>query len=185
MKKKRTLYNTGKDYFDFDILDEQNKYDYLCFKDAKKAKKKKLDKKFWFAYYREWEKYIREKYQSYDNDKLNEFGRYLNQLIRSREPKKDYMYLLIPVLLAEIVRIMLDYGTQFDFQTSDWSITPWLIALRILIIIFICIRIRESIFIPMFETSCQQHMLNDYKEIIDNMIYERKKTEMFITISKQ
>ena len=175
MKKKRTLYNTGKDYFDFEIHDEQNKYDYLCFKDVKKAIKKKLDKKFLFAYYREWEEYIREKYKSYDNDKLNEFSRYLNQLIRSREPKKDYMYLLIPVLLAETVRIILDCGTQFDFQTSDGSIIPWLIALQILIIMFICIRIRESLFIPIRETSCQQHMLSDYKEIIDYMIYERKK----------
>ena len=104
-KWKRSLYTIGNKYFDFNSEYEQKIYDYLCC-NGNNIKLKKLKKCLGenaFTRYCDWENYVRNKYNNYDDVNLNEFNRHLNQRIRNIEPWKKMYTIMAEVALSLIL----------------------------------------------------------------------------------
>ncbi len=178
-KIKRTLYTTGNNYFDFEINREQNIYDYLCYKDQRKKLLKDLDENNQFYYYWEWEQYIKNKYDMYDDIKLNEFSKYLNQWIRCQEPGNEYSKLFYPILISLGVTYIVQFaiyvlGLNIEQDVSIVLYMVFFLVIMIGVLLFFVIIIKAT-FNPFVENSNQYYMLKDYKDIIDNMIKKRKR----------
>lgn len=165
-KKKRSLNAIGKSQYNFDFQLEKTIYYYLCCKHTKKIKK--LDNKLRFNSYKQWEKYIKDKYSGCDRETLIEFSRYLNQRIRDNESGNKYWELIIPVFMTSLIT---EFIKVFFSTETDWSKTPFLVRIfAIVLIIVVYIPIIRELISPIFENSTDGCMLQDYKEIIDNMI---------------
>lgn len=78
MKKNKLSEYVGKKEYDFEFEKEMIIYKGVCGGKLNWRKKRKLEKdKRDFYTYRQWRKYILEKYGKYDRSKLEEFARYL------------------------------------------------------------------------------------------------------------
>lgn len=177
-KRTRALYTIGNEYFEFNSNYEQKIYDYLCCNGSNK-KLKKLKKclgKNAFTRYCDWENYVRNKYNNYDDVMLNEFSRHLNQRIRNNEPGKKIDTMMAEVSLSFILTAI---TTSFISIKVDNTIgLPILfitVFLMISTIVFWAGIIITKIYDSLSNRIKQQYFLTDYKEIIDNMLSERKK----------
>lgn len=170
-KIKRTLNSIGKNYFMFDFNAERKIYEYLCYKDANKKIKKEIKEENQFEYYWQWEQYVRNKYANYDDVKLREFSRYLNQRLRREEPTNEYMKLLISVLLTIGITYMTNLIINYK---SDSTVPFWFNFIFYLIVVAMFLiglgAIFKTTYLPMLESNDNRNMLQDYKEIIDDMI---------------
>ena len=174
-KIKRTMNLIGKNYFMFDFNEECKIYEYLCYKDANKKIKKEITEDNQFEYYWQWEQYIRNKYADYDDIKLREFSRYLNHRFRREEPANEYMKLVTSVFLT----IGITYMTNLMINYKIDSTVPfWFNFIFYLIVVGVFLAglyaIFKTTYTPMLESNDNRNMLQDYKEIIDDMIKTRK-----------
>lgn len=175
-KQKRTIDNIGKKIYEFDFILEKIIYEYLCFSHMKKKELKKLDEKLKFVTYKEWKKYILDKYKGYEEEKLIEFSRYLNQRIRNVEPAFMYLQVHIPVMAT----IIFTKAFDFIFETKlVFSGTPKIFVAAFVLLFDICVIMPLIFFVwhtfkPFRENCVEKNFLKDYKEIIDNLINSKK-----------
>lgn len=174
----RKLDQIGKKEYDFDPQLELIIYKYVCYIRITRKEKKKLDKKIQFDYYREWEKYILDKYKDCKRDTLIEFSRYLNQRKRNNQPIREYWYLVIPVMLtlalSETFNFIIQNGDKFYNLPVEEIII--LCSLIILLIFFLVIFAIRNTMMPMLDANIENNMLTDYIEIIENMIINKDQT---------
>lgn len=177
-KRTRALYTIGNEYFEFNSNYEQKIYDYLCCNGSNK-KLKKLKKCLGenaFTRYCDWENYVRNKYNNYDDVMLNEFSRHLNQRIRNNEPGKKIDTIMAEVSLPFILTAI---TTSFISIKVDNTIGLPIIFITIFLMISTIVFGMGIIITKIYDSLSniikQQYFLTDYKKIIDNMLSERKK----------
>lgn len=112
---KRSLVLIGKQKYDFDIELEEMIYRYLCCKHIKKRILKKMDNKYKFESYKQWKKYIHNKYARYSLDELVEFSKYLNLKIRNIKPFHQYWNLILPIVIT------ISFSHLFEFHIKTYA----------------------------------------------------------------
>lgn len=177
-KNNRKLDLIGKREYDFDPQLEIIIYKYVCHMHITKKEKNKLDKKVQFDFYRDWEKYILDKYKNYKKETLVEFSRYLNQRKRNNLPIREYWNLIIPVIMALVLTEAFHILVGNNYIPQGLSI--WCnIILYFIIIIFIFLPIIFIVWntiMPLWDANITDNMLADYIEIIENMIINKERT---------
>lgn len=162
-RRKRTLKVIGEECYKFDFELEEMIYRYMC---CKQKRKNKLDEKLKFESYHQWKQYVRGKYEKYEDYHLTEFSRYLNQNIRDKnnfaEYDKSVITVIITFAITEVMELLINAN--------------WILELLINIIMTIVL-----IFFIVFQTlnmrindELPKYLLIDYKEIIDEIIKERR-----------
>lgn len=174
-KGKRTLDNRGKKEFKFDFQKEKNIYLYLWRLKLAKKKVKKLEGKIKFDKYEDWRQYVRKQYIDDGKERLKEFSRFLNQKIRNLEPNREYWNIFIPILSALVIETGFDEISKTKIDTSSSVFWVGFIAQMILtlIIIISMVIFIIKVVLPIWDNNIEKNLLEDYKEIIDEIIEEK------------
>ncbi|MBD5476827.1 MAG: hypothetical protein HDR17_12760 [Lachnospiraceae bacterium] len=128
-KAEKTIEEIGKRWYDFDYKIERTIYCYLCcyrirgWRTARNLRQ--LNEQLKFETYRQWRQYIGSKYKDYSRDKLNEFSRYLNQMIRNKRPFNEVLNILstvaITLICTELFHLILSTYEEMK-EKLDWLI---------------------------------------------------------------
>ena len=110
--KNKCVNQRRREFYKFDIQQEQNIYTYLCKGKLKAKALKKLSHDLKFETYAQWKQYIWNKYHDFSDEKLEEFSRYLNQCSRNTKPVYECWKTFISIYLA------LMFNTLFEFLIS-------------------------------------------------------------------
>ena len=174
-KYNKTFAEIGKKEYEFDFCLEKIIYKDLCCLHLTSKEKKICVQRQTFARYRDWKDYIVKKYKETDKETLIEFSRYLNQRLRNRESSQDYWKLAIPVILTFGITDFFSFLLQSlnGMIVKNWN---YMNAIGVLIAV-VCFMIFVLGLIwntmdPIWESRTEKNFLNDYKEIIDEMIKE-------------
>lgn len=177
-KAGKTLDEIGKRRHDFNFKSERIIYSYLCCNRNRIINKelRNLSNDLKFEEYLQWKNYICNKYQNYSKEKLFEFSRYLNLRIRNIKPSHEYWNIMATALLSAVFALVLNAAIEIHLDFSNdtiWIILLVIIFLEILITISIAYIIIKIVY-PIFDNHFDENFLRDYKEIIDDIIKERK-----------
>lgn len=174
-KEKRTLDNRGKKEFEFDFQKEKIIYLYLWRLKGVKKKVKNLEGKIKFDKYEDWRQYVRKQYIDEGIERLKEFSRFLNQKIRNLEPNREYWNIFIPILSALVIETGFDEISKTKIDTSGSVFWVGFIAQMILtlIIIISMVIFIIKVVLPLWDNNIEKNFLEDYKEIIDEIIEEK------------
>lgn len=175
-RKEKKLDKIGKIIYDFDFELEKDIYDYVC------CEKKciKLEEKFLFDYYHEWERYVQDKYVEYSEEKLYDFSKYLKLRLKNVAPDHEQMNIYIALLMTYLITEIFDVIKPAQLSISEESLVADVILFGIVfVIIIIPVVLIVLIFAKMFlritkSYHKEKNLLEDYIEIIENMIKERK-----------
>lgn len=167
--KSRSLDIIGKRRYDFDFQLEKIIYCWVCCLYVKKKKLKKLDNNLKFNSYKQWKEYIQNKYSSCNNETLFEFSKYLNQRIRIVKPSEEYWKLVTPVLMTLVITKWMEAFLSIETGLSEVSFLVVLFAIVLIMISYFFLIWKLTT--PILESSIEEYMLEDYKEIIDGMIF--------------
>ncbi|MBD5513699.1 MAG: hypothetical protein HDR06_03340 [Lachnospiraceae bacterium] len=134
-KAEKTLEEIGKRWYDFDYKIERTIYCYLCcyhIRERGAARNlRQLDEQLKFETYRQWKQYIGSKYINYSRDKLNEFSRYLNQMIRNKRPFDKALNILstavITLICTELFNVFLSTYEELN-EKFVWLILCMLLV---------------------------------------------------------
>lgn len=130
---------------------------------------RQLDEQLKFETYRQWRQYIGSKYIDYSRDKLNEFSRYLNQIIRNKRPFDKALNILSTALITLICTELFNVFLSTFEELNEKFV--WLILCMLLVFFAACYIVK---FInPIFDNHFERNFLADYKEIIDDIISEK------------
>lgn len=174
MKEKRSKKESAENYYQFNERIEKDIYAYVCLKHRRKRSIKKMDTSLKFGTYTEWNKYVKNKYQDFSNEKLNDFSHFLNLKIRNVVPESEYLRLLSSVFIALLMEKGIDIALEAMSSEAN-SFEAMAIKMMGLVVMGIILGIAVlEILQPLFKTSEARNFYTDYKEIIDNMIdYKR------------
>lgn len=181
--RARTANKIGEKQYHFKFKLEKNIYSYLWGLHVRGE----LDDNLKFFYYKDWEQYIRNKYNNYDDETLIEFSKYLNQRIRHVKPDRKYWDMFIPIILTIVVSKLFDI--LFKTQTWEWDNIPILCAIFVLLFISVSL-VLPLLFISynllslLYDNETEKNLLLDYKDVIEDMIKERKEKIKKIKKSK-
>ena len=167
-KNKLSINKIGKDFYHFDYQQEEIIYKYVCCKRLKKKELEKINNNQRFDSYLQWEQYVFNKYKDFPKSKLVNFSRYLNQRIRDMKPFKEYILIVITVILTWFITAILTSLIKGD-DLSDlpsWGKILYYSSAFIFIFYFIC-----KMIIPINEDNLEENLLLDYKEIIEEILH--------------
>ena len=125
-----------KDTFVFDRNKELKIYKALCREKISKRSVKilKKDDKYFFRY-KDWEKYIVDRYKNYGFDELNEFEKMLNLLINRVKPLNEFNKLVVAAYLsssmASIVGAYEGFSNPFSMIGGSMLLIPMLVVIFI------------------------------------------------------
>lgn len=179
-KVRRDFNKIGKNCYGFDFVSERNIYCYLCCYHIKRRELRKLQDNLKFDTYRQWKRYVNNKYFNLSKEQLVEFSRYLNCEIRNISSFRKYWDIITPILLSilfakiceAIISIYSEFlGTQIEIMLL---ITLLLEVLIIMILTPIIIKMMY----PFFDSNIDENFYTDYKEIIDEIIVSKTSKEL-------
>lgn len=173
VKNKRTIGVIGKEQFKFEISKEEDIYLHCCGL-LEERKEKKLECRV--NTYSEWKKGIQQKYEGKKEDFLEEFSRYLQNLININYPILEYNRIAVGVLMSVSLSVL---TTEF---IQNWNVPSTLSVLETYLLDFLVFLLLMggitfviyATFSPVKDQSMRIAFLNDYKEIIDELIENKK-----------
>lgn len=177
-RRKKTLEKIGNDYYGFRFQLEKNIYCYLCCKHGKRIEVYrgirfcKLDEEQQFNTYHQWRQYVYNKYCNYTTEKLSDFSRYLNQMIRDRKPNRENGIIVITAVLTLLFSKLYEKAEKYLSYILGYKY-----GLGIIVMVFACMVIAiliSQITFPVFDNSIEENFFRDYKEIIDDILSEKK-----------
>ena len=176
-KDRQNLNDIGKKYYQFDDKKEKNIYEYACMHHLSKKKLKSLDNSVRFNSYSMWKNYICNKYKDFPNYDLFDFSHFLTQKHRNCQPTHELWNISFPVMLTLLINNIIntlllssDIKINGFVEAIIYTITISLIILAFSLLIIKLISI-------IFDTFTDRDFYSDYKEIIDEMIEERRNKE--------
>lgn len=178
-KEKRTLENRGEEEFKFDFQKEKNIYLYLWRLKLAKKKAENLEGKNKFDKYEDWKQYVRTRHINKGKEQLKEFSRFLNQKIRNLKPNQEYWNIFIPVLATLIIEEGFDrlLENQAEYtKLGFWGALLVQLVLTLIIVIPMIFFIIKAV-MPIWDNNTDRDFLEDYKEIIDEIIEEKTGNE--------
>lgn len=179
-KQKRTLIDMGDKNYDFILKRERIIYSYLCCKYINKKEMKKIEENLKFQSYKEWKEYITKKYNKCDVDSLVEFRRLLNQLKRNIAPSSTYLGFCFPAVLALILSKSADMLWSLNInevELTDWRVFAIYAIVYIFAIGLVMIPVMGillAIIFPIMNNDLEENLYNDYIEVIDELIKDKK-----------
>lgn len=174
-KARKTLDEIGRRWHNFNFKSEKIIYYYLCCKHIKKKELRNLNDDLKFDEYRQWKHYICNRYQNYSKDKLIEFSRYLNLMIRDKKPSHEYWTIMATAYISMVFTIVINIamGKHMDLNNNSvWIILLITILLEALFIMFLFFLIVKIMY-PIYDNHSEENFLRDYKEIIDDIIEKK------------
>ena len=172
-KKNKCVNQRRREFYRFDIEQEQNIYTYLCKGKLKAKALKKLSDDLKFETYAQWKQYIWNKYHEFSDEKLEEFSRYLNQRLRNIKPAYEYLKMIIPVILALVINEFFKILVSIVQLKPDSMFGVMLGCGLIILVLCLLIYATIKIAIQLSDEEDERNFYLDYKEIIDEMIEER------------
>lgn len=178
-KRKRTLNIRAKEEFQFDFQKEKNIYLYLWRLKLTKKKAKNLEGKIKFDRYEDWKQYVRKQYIDNGVKELEEFSRFLNQKLRMLKPNQEYWNIFIPIMGALIIEEGFDriMGTDIDYSALGFWVSLIVQMILTLIVIITIVFVILNAIMPIWDNNIDGNFLEDYKEIIDEIIKEKSENE--------
>ena len=171
--KNKCVNQRRREFYKFDIQQEQNIYTYLCKGKLKAKALKKLSHDLKFETYAQWKQYIWNKYHEFSDEKLEEFSRYLNQRLRNIKPAYEYLKMIIPVILALVINEFFKILVSIVQLKPDSMFGVMLGCGFIILVLCLLIYATVKIAIQLSDEEDERNFYLDYKEIIDEMIEER------------
>ena len=172
-KKNKCVNQRRREFYRFDIEQEQNIYTYLCKGKLKAKALKKLSHDLKFETYAQWKQYIWNKYHDFSDEKLEEFSRYLNQCSRNTKPVYECWKTFISIYLALMFNTLFEFLISIlDFHFSSILEVVVVIGLVMIALGFFTYAIAK-ISMPLSDQEDERNFYLDYKEIIDEMIEEK------------
>lgn len=186
-KERRTLDNRGWKEFKFDFQGEKNIYLYLWRIKLRKKKVMKLEGKLKFDKYENWKQYVRKQHIGDGIDKLEEFSRFLNQKLRNLNPNQEYWNTFIPIMATLVIEEGFDM--LFEKQEEFVKLGFWVglisqIIFTLIVIISMVVFILKVV-MPIWDNNTDRDFLEDYKEIIDEILEEKIGNESVNNIAPQ
>ena len=138
----------------------------------KKNSIKKMDNNLKFETYEQWKRYIFNKYQDYQNEKLIEFSYFLNQKIRDVKPRREFWDIIITVIITLNVEEFIEDISNISGTSileKIWVLIALIVIMIVVVWFIIWIAGRK------FDEVDEGNLYRDYKEIIDNMIEKNYK----------
>lgn len=172
-KSGRTLDNIGIRWYGFDFQLEKNIYCYLCSYKMKKRNLKKVNEKLRFVSYSQWKQYICTKYENYNSDELMEFSRYLNQRIRKIKPIREFIMILISVIITLVITKIFELIETIGIDSVLSIVIKGILVIAFIVIPFMFLLV--DVFTHIQEDNIDEYFLKDYKEIIDEIIKSKSK----------
>lgn len=175
-KAGKTLDEIGKRRHDFNFKSEKIIYYYLCCIYIKKKELENLKDDLKFEEYGKWKNYICNKYQNYSKDKLIEFSRYLKLMIRNIKPSHEYWTIMATAFLSMLFSMVINVAMGIHNDFSNYPVWITLLVSSVLGALFIILLVYLIIKIvyPIYDNHFDEDFLKDYKEIIDDIIYEKE-----------
>lgn len=176
-RNRKTLVVIGEKHYNFDLQLESAIYNYLCCKPIKKIKLKENQK---FDTYTQWKQYIRCRYQDYTENKLFDFSRYINQMIRDNQPSREHIIILVTAAFSTMFSVIIEAFTDCNIDIplivdGQIKLQNLIVALGLIVLSFGGITsIVTGLSSLIFRNSVEGNFCKDYKEIIDDMINEKK-----------
>ena len=172
-KKRKALKIKGKKQFEFDLTYEKKIF-YNLWLSLNDNTTKKINDEHNFGSYLEWRQYFIKKYCEYDLDKLIEFSRYLKQLQRSKKAITDLGYIVITAMFTLIVESgfeIIGICTVDNFFVRLIITLFTIVAVVVPIIVYL-----NSTYSEMADNGLEMDLIEDCKEIIDDLIsnYEKR-----------
>lgn len=172
-KKNKCVNQRRREFYRFDIEQEQNIYTYLCKGKLKAKALKKLSDDLKFETYAQWKQYIWNKYHEFSDEKLEEFSRYLNQCSRNTKPVYECWKTFISIYLALMFNTLFEFLISIlDFHFSSILEVVVVIGLVMIALGFFAYAIAK-ISMPLSDQEDERNFYLDYKELIDEMIEEK------------
>lgn len=173
IKNRRSINEIGKIQFGFEFVEEENIYLYSCGL-VKNSKVKKMKCKKYT--YLEWKDSIQKKYKQKDEDFLEEFSRYLRNLINISYPILKYNQIAVGGLISVVFSIV---GTEFiknlNIQSYLTLLENYLLnLLMFFMLIVVIIFVLHNTYEPVKVQSMRIAFLKDYKEVIDELLKCKK-----------
>lgn len=183
-KKYEKIYlsEIGRVRYDFDMVKEKTIYGYLSYYKIKDKNINNLESELKFDSYKKWKKYVCDKYDSYDKEKLQEFYRFLNLKSRNVKFSDTYWGIFIPALVALNLNIWFELCVEAILTTNMenmitiigllWT-TMFTIIVRsfwLVFIVGICLFLIKNFIEPLFKNDLETYLLMDYMEIIKEII---------------
>lgn len=113
--EKKTIYDIGREKYNFDYQEEIIRYKALCCMHLKRKEIKKLKFDKNLNSYKDWKEYIRHKYEKFDKEDLMEFSRFLNCIGRDETLEHNFS----SMLMGALVTLMLTTSFDVLVETID------------------------------------------------------------------
>lgn len=178
--RKNCIYSRGISYYNFDFNKEFTIYKYLCGEKLTKRQWKYLNEDNSFDFYRDWEHYVRQKYQNYNTDKLNEFCRYIEHIKRTEEPQIDYWKVAFSAIVSYII---IDGVKEISDEISVLNnlvenVLSGIIVLFTSIILYVIafgsmILLLLAFIEKIFSGNLERYFLEDYNNILQKLLMEK------------
>lgn len=161
---KKEFFKYLEEVFLFNRSREYAIYLYLCKKQVGRRQRKLIAEDVKFVSYKEWKKYIVQKYNRYTKDGLVEFRCMLNLLLRDSNKANNYIQEICVAYFSAAIAILLTEAVDSNKEGS----VSWLIFMIILIpfIVHIIIKLYNVFILG----SDEIHFYTDVKAIIEEMI---------------
>lgn len=174
-KSKREIGDRGERWFGFHYDTERTIYGYVCCVYVKKGKLRKLSDKLKFESYHQWKQYIINKYKCFELDTLIEFSRYLNQRIRSVKPGYEFNSITAAAIMSWVVTKLMEDFIEVEMAVKSNIICSMVTVIVTAAIVWAIVNLWYKCF---WNNNTEENFYKDYKEIIDEIIEERKKMKI-------
>lgn len=172
-EKGACVFKVGRDRFDFDRKEEFVKYKYLCCESMKKKEWKKCND---LPYsYCKWSQEIKNKYVKYNLQQLEELKRYLELCIRKKSVFQDASNLVYAALTAAAFTMILDKIVIPIVINNDYRNSSIVYIIVFVLVLFLIMYIVHSVLSTMKVDSLEKYMYCDYKEIIEEVMADKRK----------
>lgn len=160
------LLGVGKERFNFDSKSEFVKYKFLCCETMKISEWKKC-REYSYSYY-EWSQEIKNRFAKYNVRQLAEFEKYLELCIRKKTILSDSSNIIYAALIATALTILFSEVVVNYLGDNMFQWWIWIIFIAVVMLIV------HLIITPINRNSLWKNFFSDYKEIIHQILAEKK-----------
>ena len=158
-------------YYGFDEKFEKRIYKYLC---GRKIDLSELEIQYRFQTYSQWRDYVRNKYESYSYERLENFVCFLNQRMRDQKPFGKYWEMIIPITITIAINVLISLSIK---DAVDCNGKLWIEILGVLIGVgggtfLLCCTIMAGLN-KLINSADKEYFYGDYIEILQDLLTKK------------
>lgn len=167
-RRKKSIYDIGREKYNFDYQEEIIRYKALCCMHLKRKEIKKLKFDKSLNSYKDWKEYIFHKYEEFDKEDLVEFSRFLNCIQRDETLEHNFFWMLISAFVSLVITAILNALVEI-IDTSLAEGDDFFLMRIVLCILTVSVTMYYFVMRPIRKKDTKENLISDYKEIIDEM----------------